>query len=143
MADILQDFPVVAPLERVFAAVATPAGLDAWWTERSAGRPAEAAEYALGFGPGVRWRARVTRCAPPNEFELELTSAVEDWSGTRVGFLLAGRAGGTHVRFHHTGWPEANEHYRISCHCWALYLRLLRRHLEHGETVAYADRLDA
>jgi hypothetical protein len=33
------------------------------------------------------------------------------------------------------GWPEANGHYRTSCHCWALYLRILRRYLEFGETV--------
>ena len=143
MADILQDFPVNAPVERVFETVATPEGLDAWWTKRSAGQPLEAAEYALDYGPGFQWRARVTHCAPPGEFELELTSATDDWLGTRVGFVLADRAGRTQVRFHHTGWPEANEHYRISCHCWALYLRLLRRHLDHGQTVPYEDRLDA
>jgi hypothetical protein len=32
---------------------------------------------------------------------------------------------------------------RISCHCWALYLRLLRRHLEFGESVPYDRRLEA
>ena len=48
----------------------------------------------------------------------------------------------TKVRFYHRGWPEANSHYRISCHCWALYLRILRRHIEHGESVPYEKRLD-
>jgi hypothetical protein len=72
-----------------------------------------------------------------------MTSAVDDWLGTRVGLLLVAEPGVTHVRFHHTGWVEANEHYRISCHCWAMYLRLLRRYVEHGEVVSYADRLDA
>ncbi|MCH8956850.1 SRPBCC domain-containing protein, partial [candidate division KSB1 bacterium] len=37
---------------------------------------------------------------------------------------------------------EANEHYRVSCYCWAMYLRLLKRYVEHGETVPYEDRLD-
>jgi hypothetical protein len=37
----------------------------------------------------------------------------------------------------------ANEHWRISCYWWAMYLRVLRRYLEHGESVAYEDRLDA
>lgn len=141
MADILQDFPIQAPPERVFAAVATPPGLDGWWTKESSGRPVEGADYTLGFGAGFRWRARVTRCLPPREFELEMTAADPDWLGTRVGFLLTEGEGGTQVRFRHTGWPEANEHFRISCHCWAMYLRVLRRRLEHGETVAYEDRL--
>ena len=30
------------------------------------------------------------------------------------------------VRFHHCGWLTANEHFRISNHCWAMYLRILR-----------------
>jgi hypothetical protein len=71
-----------------------------------------------------------------------MTRADDDWLGTRVGFRLEPRDGATWVHFYHTGWPTANEHHRISCHCWAMYLRLLRRHLEHGESVPYEDRLD-
>ena len=38
--------------------------------------------------------------------------------------------------------PVLSEHYRISSYCWAIYLRVLRRYLEHGERVAYEQRLD-
>lgn len=142
MADILQDFPINATLDRVFRAVTTPAGLDAWWTKRSSGEPRAGAEYALWFGPEYDWRARVTRCVPDSEFELEMTRADGDWRGTRIGFRLTPREDGTWLQFHHTGWPGANEHYRISSHCWAMYLRVLRRHLEHGESVPYDQRLE-
>jgi len=142
MADVVLDLPIKAPLDRVFRAVSTPRGLDTWWTKRSAGRPQEGAEYELGFGPGYDWRGRVTRCAPDSEFELEMVRADSDWVGTRVGFRLEPRGVATWVRFRHTGWPESNEHYRISCNCWAMYLRVLRRSLEHGEAVAYENRLD-
>jgi uncharacterized protein YndB with AHSA1/START domain len=37
---------------------------------------------------------------------------------------------------------KADAHYRVSCYCWAMYLRILKRYLEHGETVPYAKRLD-
>ena len=143
MADILHDFPIKAPIDRVFQAVSTPQGLDCWWTQRSEGRPAEGAEYELWFGPQHDWRARVTRCAPNYAFEMKILDADEDWTRTRVGFRLESREGATWVRFYHTGWPSVNEHYRISCNCWAMYLRILRRHLEHGECVRYEDRLDA
>jgi uncharacterized protein YndB with AHSA1/START domain len=135
MPDILQDFPIRAPRARVFAAVSTPAGLDAWWTKRAGGTPAPGNEYELGFGPQYDWRAEVSRCEPEAEFELRITRADADWTGTRVGFRLTDRGDTTGVNFSHTGWPAANEHYRISCHCWALYLRLLRRYLEQGEVV--------
>ena len=142
MPDIFQDFPINTTPDRVFQGVSSPDGLDQWWTLRSAGRASGGAEYELGFGPEYEWRAKVTRCVPGAEFELEMTRADADWTGTRVGFRLSPRPSGTWVQFWHTGWPESNEHYRVSCHCWAMYLRVLRRHLEHGEVVPYSDRLD-
>jgi uncharacterized protein YndB with AHSA1/START domain len=143
VADILHDLPINAPIDRVFEAVSTPAGLDAWWTDTSAGEPRQGCEYELGFGPAFNWRARVMRIIPPTEFELQLTRADQDWTGTRVGFRLERRNGKTWLQFAHTGWADRNEHYRVSCNCWASYLRILRRFLEHGEIVPYDVRLDA
>lgn len=142
MPDILHDLPIQAPIERVFEAVSTPRGLDRWWTKTAAGEPIHAATWQLGFGPGHDWRARVTRCTPHTTFELELVTADDDWRGSCVTFHLEPRGTATWLRFQHTGWPTANEHYRISCNCWAAYLRILRRNLEHGETVPYERRLD-
>jgi uncharacterized protein YndB with AHSA1/START domain len=142
MADILQDFPIQAPPSRVFDAVSRPALLDEWWTVRSSGTPEAGAEYDLDFGPGYLWRAVVTTCRPGAHFELRLTGADADWTDTLVGFELSPAGSGTEVRFYHRGWPQANDHHRTSCHCWALYLRILRRHLEHGERVPYEQRLD-
>jgi uncharacterized protein YndB with AHSA1/START domain len=143
MADIFHEFPIKAPVPRVFHAATTPEGLDTWWTRRSTGTPVLGAMYELSFGPGFDWRAVVTKCSPDAEFELEMVAAHPDWVGTRVALRLEPRGTTTWVRFAHTGWPDANEHYRVSCHCWAMYLRVLRRSLEYGESVAYEDRLDA
>jgi len=143
MPDIFHDFPIRASAAKVFSAIATPAGLDAWWTKTSSGQPAAGTTYELGFGPNYNWRAVVSRCTPNAEFELQITSADADWTGTRVGFALAEKNGTTQVRFHHTGWPQENDHYRISCFCWAMYLRLLKRYVETGEIVPYEKRLDA
>jgi uncharacterized protein YndB with AHSA1/START domain len=141
MPDIFHDFIVKAPAQKVFQAISTPQGLDAWWTKRSSGEPRLGAEYELGFGPGYDWRAVVSRCVPGAEFELEMTQAHEDWQGTRVALDLEQKEGFTQVRFLHSGWP-ANEHYRASCYCWAMYLRILKRYVEYGETVPYEQRLD-
>jgi len=84
----------------------------------------------------------VLKCAPSAEFELEMVRADEDWMHTKVGFELEEKAGVTEVRFHHRGWPSENEHFRISSFCWAMYLRVLKRHLEHGENVPYERRLE-
>jgi len=141
MPDILQEFPIAAEPARVFRSVSEPALLDEWWTLRSTGHASVGSNYDLDFGPGFHWAAKVTKSEPGSAFELRMTTSDADWQGTLVGFELEPSGSGTLVRFYHRGWPEANAHYRISCHCWALYLRILRRHIEHGESVPYDQRL--
>jgi uncharacterized protein YndB with AHSA1/START domain len=144
MADIFQDLTVRAPVLPVYEAVATPAGLDCWWSKAALGETKVGAEWSLFFGPEHDWRARVSIYAPNTAFELQMTRADPDWQDTRIGFALQPNGESkTNVRFHHTGWPVGNEHWRISCYCWAAYLRLMRRYVEHGETVPYESRLDA
>ncbi len=142
MPDIVHTFPVRGPASRVFDMFATPEGLDAWWTASSQGTPVLGTEYQLWFGPEYDWRARVTACEPAKLFELELTTAMHDWLGTRVRAELAEEDGVTTIRFSHAGWPSDTEHYRVSTFCWAMYLRHLRRHVESGITVDYERRLD-
>jgi uncharacterized protein YndB with AHSA1/START domain len=143
MPDILLDLPIRAPRAKVFRALSTPAGLDAWWTLASEGEAREGAEWRLDFGPDFQWRARVACCVPDSAFEWEITAADADWTGTRVAFRLRDQDGGTALRFEHRGWPAVNDHYRTSACCWALYLRLLRKFLEAGTVVPYERRLDA
>ena len=142
MPDITHHFPINAPIDLVFRAISESAGLDQWWTKASEGTPAEGSEYALDFGPGYSWRARVTACVENEVFELRLTDAHEDWKGSTVRLELSERDDMTHVAFRHSGWPAANGHYYTSCYCWAMYLRILKRYVEHGETVPYEQRLD-
>lgn len=142
MPDILQDFPIAVPASRVYEAVSSPTGLNQWWTMSASGTPQLGNHYDLGFGPGYDWRAVVTKAEPARAFELQMVKSDADWDNTVVGFELIPTATGTQVRFYHRGWPASNEHYRISCHCWALYLRLLRRYLEAGEFVPYERRLE-
>ena len=103
MPDSFHDFPVRAAPARVFAAMTSPAGLDRWWTLRSAGTPRLGTDYVLDFGPEYVWRARVSRCVPDREFEWEFTEADPEWLGTKAGFQLTGTDGRTQVRFHHSG----------------------------------------
>lgn len=143
MADIIHEFIVKAPPEQVFELFATPSGMEKWWTKASAGESREGGTIRLNFGPQYNWQAVVTRHAAPSSFELRMIEAHPDWIGTRVRCeLLPDGKNATRVRFHHTGWPEQNEHWRVSCFCWAMYLRILRRKLEYGETVEYEKRLD-
>jgi len=142
MPDILHDFYINVPIEKVFEAVSTPEGLEQWWTKRSSAEQKSGGIYELWFGTEYDWRAKVTKYKPNSDFELEIFNADKDWNGTLVGFHLEEKDDSTTVRFHHKNWSEENEHYRISCYCWAMYLRILKRYLEYEETVPYEVRLD-
>ena len=143
MPDIIQELTVNAIPEEVFSMFSTSTGLDRWWTKESSGSPELDGEYRLYFGPGFDWRAKVTQFVAGREFELKITAAPADWIGTRVGCRLQPEGENkTRVIFRHLGWPEQNEHWRVSCYCWAMYLRILRRNLEFGEFVPYEKRLD-
>lgn len=142
MPDVLLQLKVDAEPARAFEAFATPAGLDSWWTKISAGSAEVGSQWQLYFGPEYDWRARVTKCVPVESFEWTIYSAMEDWIGTRVGAMFTASGDGTIIDFYHRGWAEPGDHYRISCYCWAGYLRLLRRNLDFGEFVPYELRND-
>lgn len=143
MPEILHSLTILAPIDLTFEAVTKPACLDRWWTESSSGTPERGGAYELHFGRGTNWRAVVHTFAPPSSVEFELVEAADDWVGTRVGFHLESSGRATTLRFWHTGWKADTDHFRISSYCWAMYLRLLKRYLEHGETVDYENRADA
>lgn len=143
MADIFHDLHINASPAKVFKAVTSPSGLNSWWTVRSSGEAGEGNTYTLWFGPKYDWRAVVRTAVPNVEIAWEVTDADEDWQGTRLGFHLVDQEGSTKVQFYHTGWKEANEHFRRSSYCWALYLRHLKRFVERGDVVPYDQRYEA
>lgn len=142
MPDINHIFPINASPARVFEAISTAKGLDSWWSKHCLGNPTVGAQYSFDFGPDYQWLAVVTKCTVAVEFELEFFQSDSDWNGSKVGFLLAPNGKYTQLDFYHCGWPQDNEHFRISNYCWAMYLRLLKRNLEFGEFVAYEERLN-
>ena len=142
MADIVFTFPIWASPERVFQAVSEPSQLDEWWSLKFSGRPILGEMYHLGFGPGYDWTAEVTACEAASTFELRLVDADTDWTDTVVRFGLSPREGGTSVTFTHGGWKNPNERYTTSSYCWAMYLRIMKRFIEHEERVAYENRLE-
>ena len=142
MPDIYHDFPILAEPEKIFEAISSAEGLNAWWTRKAAGRPRVGEVYQLWFAPAYDWRGKVTACRQNEVLEWEIVSADEDWTGTCVGFELIPADGYVQVRFYHTGWPALNDHFRRSSYCWAMYLRVLKAYVESGTQVPYENRQD-
>lgn len=143
MADVLHQFVISAEPGVVWNYFATGEGLAKWWTASSSGNAEVGSIWQLFFTPEYDWRARVTQCEPGKAFELTLIEAMDDWIGTQVGVTLTDGGGDTPltvIDFYHRGWAAETDHFRISSFCWATYLRLLKRHIEHGEFTPYGQR---
>jgi uncharacterized protein YndB with AHSA1/START domain len=142
MPDIFHNFTIKSSPEKVFENICRSEGLDNWWTKNSVAKPEKGGEYLLDFGPQYRWKAVVSKYETNQIFELQFTDADADWIGSKVGFSLKVKNGNTDVYFYHSGWPQVNEHFKISSYCWAMYLRILKRYTEKVEQVPYEKRLD-
>ena len=140
MPDIIHQFQVEASAEKVFDAFVLPSGLDSWWTLTSSGHPELDTEYQLFFGPEYDWRAKVIHVVPGSELTWEMTQAMDDWSGTQVGFKLEPQEKSCQVRFFHSNWAAESEHYAVSNFCWAHLLNGLKDYVEHGTVVPFERR---
>lgn len=85
--------------------------------------------------PGLTWSAVIRAFEPPTDIEFEVLQAVDSWAGSRVSFHLEPSGRLTNLRLAHTGWRRDSESFRTSSYSWAMYLRVLRRYLESGQTV--------
>lgn len=141
MADIYHTFRITESPDKIFNAIGSAEVIRARWALTAAGSPGLGEIYELNFGPGYLWQAEVTVFEPGSRFEWLMIDAQSDWIDTRIGFSLQGDEKGTVVSFYHTGWPEENDHFKSSSYCWAMYLRIFKRHLEYGEFVPYDERL--
>jgi uncharacterized protein YndB with AHSA1/START domain len=140
MPNILHQFQVEAPIEKVFDAFALPAGLDSWWTLQSSGTPKLHEEYRFYFGPEYDWRAEVIHVVPGRELTWQMTRAMDDWLPTQVGFKLTEREQNCTVHFFHSNWADSTEHFAHSTFCWGQLLKGLKDFVEHGKVIPFDRR---
>jgi uncharacterized protein YndB with AHSA1/START domain len=128
MPDILHRVGVDAKPDKVFAALTTLPGLNAWWVSTTTGNPGKGGTINFGFcdmnvlaseaNKFVHWRC---------------TRGPDEWVNTEVTFQLEWKEEQTFVLFKHANWKEPVE---FMSHCstkWATFLLSLRDAVERGE----------
>lgn len=138
MVDIIHRVGIKAPLAKVYAAVASVAGVAGWWTEETSGestpggtlkvlfRAPDGGEMGrmefevleLSLDQGVRWRVKA---GPP------------EWLGTDVTFQLQQDGDYTVVNFGHVNWREPVDFMRHCSTKWATFLLSLKQLVETGK----------
>jgi uncharacterized protein YndB with AHSA1/START domain len=138
MADILHRIGAEAPLDEVYAAVATPEGVAGWWTTDTTGKSEVGEALVVRFhdhrsGELVGgFELEILELDPAGRVRWLVTSGPEEWIGTQVHFELKREDGFTIVLFRHQGWAEPVEFMHHCSTKWATFLMSLKQLVETG-----------
>jgi uncharacterized protein YndB with AHSA1/START domain len=132
MSDILHRIGVVAPLDDVYQAVATPEGIAGWWTTDTVGKSEVGGQLAFRFGDVGGFDMEVVELDPNGRVRWSVIGGPEEWIGTEIDWHLTQSNEYTIILFEHRGWREPVE---FMYHCstkWATFLMSLKELVETG-----------
>jgi uncharacterized protein YndB with AHSA1/START domain len=137
MFDILHRVGIRAPLQVVYAALSTPAGIAGWWTTQTTGDTQVGGRLNFRFSAGGveigAFDMQIIELDPDRRVAWQVTSGPPEWLGTTLSFTLRQDKDFTIVLFRHEGWREPVE---FMYHCstkWAVFLMSLKALGEAGK----------
>jgi uncharacterized protein YndB with AHSA1/START domain len=120
-----------APIDDVYAAVATREGVAGWWTEDVRGEAEEGGRLAFWFGkPGPGAVMTVDELSAPSRVRWSIVEGPDDWVGTTVTFELEADGDETGVSFTHDGWRDTDKFLRHCSTKWGYFMLSLKHGLE-------------
>ena len=139
MPDILHRVGAVAPIDKVYDALAGPAGIAAWWATATTGGDEVGSTIESTFTIAETGQQLGTisyaleELVPSKRVAWRVTGGVPEWQDTLIRFDLEEADGGyTIVQFGHIGWAEPSE---FMGHCttkWGSFLMSLKSYVETG-----------
>lgn len=132
MPEIVNEFTVDAPLERVWEAVSTTEGLKSWWTDDSFSEAVLGGKAEFGFKNRDIVFTMETTLFDVNEFqEWRCLNGPDKWIGTNVSFELEPQEDGRiRIRFEHRNLREEDKHYTETKETWDKCLDHLKGFVE-------------
>ncbi|NLG77085.1 MAG: SRPBCC domain-containing protein [Xanthomonadaceae bacterium] len=137
MFDILHRVGIKTPIDEVYKALATPAGLAGWWTEETTGDEHVGGRLRFRFTDNGKelgvFNMKILELKANDRIVWEVVDGPVEWIGTRVRFDLKQAGDFTIVLFKHEGWKEPVE---FMYHCstkWATFLMSLKSLGETGK----------
>lgn len=131
MADIRHQIPIDAPPDKVYAALATEAGLRGWWTAdtRADERVGGTAEF--GFEKRlVVYRMTIEALEPGKQVIWTCQGDQPEWNGTTLTWTIAREDRATTLRFTHSGWKSISDFYARCNSTWGELMHRLKNYVE-------------
>jgi uncharacterized protein YndB with AHSA1/START domain len=138
MPSIRHRIGVDAPIEDVYAAIATRQGVARWWTRDVEGDDFVGGLLAFRFGgPDTGATVEVVELTSPQRVVWRVVQGPDEWLGTTVSFELKREDGQTIVLFTHAGWAEPVEFLHHCSTRWAYFLLSLKHGHERGKSTPW------
>jgi uncharacterized protein YndB with AHSA1/START domain len=125
--------PINAAPDKVYAAIATQAGMRSWWTADTRMEEKIGGKAEFGFEKrGMIFRMTIDRLDPGHCVAMSCHGDQPEWSGTTLRWDIAkGEAGdGATLRFVHSGWREVTD---FCSSCNAMWGNLMFRLKDSAE----------
>lgn len=137
MLDILHRVGIKSSLEDTYQALATRAGLAAWWTNNTQGDSNVGGVLEFRFSAGGveigGFKMKVLELYPLKRVLWQVVDGPEEWIGTKINWELKQEDDYTIVLFKHQGWKAPVEFMHHCSTKWAIFLMSLKSLLETGK----------
>jgi uncharacterized protein YndB with AHSA1/START domain len=130
MVDLKHQITIAATPAKVYAAVATQAGLRGWWTADTVADEQAGGKAQFGFDKrGMVFRMDIEALEPGKRVAWSCHGDHPEWNGTMLTWTIAPDGDGTVLRFTHK-WKEMTD-FCASCNStWGELIYRLRDYVE-------------
>jgi len=134
MAELKHQIPINAPPAKVYAAIATEAGLKGWWTADTKAEEKVGGKAEFGFDKrGMVFRMSVDELAEGKGVVMSCHGDHPEWDGTILTWTIERNDDQTILRFVHSGWKSMTG-FCASCNSmWGNLMFRLKRYAESGK----------
>jgi uncharacterized protein YndB with AHSA1/START domain len=139
MAKILLRMPVDADPGAIYEALATSAGVNAWWSNHTGGPDGVGSTMKVSFPDApMTFDFEVTEETPDSRVAWRCLAGPPEWIGTQISFdVQAGEGGDVSVLFTQDGWKTTEESYPFIAYSWAQILPRLKKLAEENAADPY------
>lgn len=134
MTDLYHSVPIAAAPEKVYAAVATQAGMQGWWTRDTTMTARIGGKAEFGFSNrGMVFRMNVDDLKVNRSVRMNCSGDHPEWAGTTLEWTIEPAAEGSVLKFIHRGWKGPTD-FCASCNSmWGNLMFRLKAFVETGK----------
>lgn len=140
MNHIYHDLKIDAQAPKIFKALSTKDGMEAWWPKIVSKQFALGSEVQFYFTEQYNWKAEVISLEANRHIHFKMIDADEDWLNTLLKFDILQKDDYCILQLSHLNWVENNHHFRRTNYCWAFYLKMIKDYAEQQIIVPFEDR---